>query len=339
MVARRVGPTAVDDAVFRELVDAHQRAVRAHCYRMLGSLQDAEDVTQETLLRAWRSLDRFQGRASVRGWLYRIATNVCLDELGRRARRTLPTMVGAPLLSFVPPQPSLDETPWLEPFPDAWLEVPDAEPGPEARYETRESVELAFVAALQRLPARQRAVLLLRDVLAWSAQDVADLLETSVAAANSALQRARTRMGDSPRPVSARMSSGDELALVERYVQAWERGDVDAFVAMLKHDAVLSMPPLPEWYLGRDAIGTFFRWATGPEGAGPFRFVPTRANNSIAFGIYRRDGGPFILQVLQTDADGIASLTSFMRPDLFSAFALPPTYPSDRTHKTAGIPR
>src|SRR4051794_8042422 len=172
-----------DDESFRALVESHQSALRVHCYRMLGSLQDAEDVTQETLLRAWRGLDRFEGRGSVRGWLYRIATNACLDE--HRRRRTLPSLLGAPSTSFVPSEPAPTETPWLEPFPDAWLEPVDPAPGPEARYELREAVELAFVAALQRLPARQRAILLLRDVLGWSARDVADLLETTVTAVNS----------------------------------------------------------------------------------------------------------------------------------------------------------
>jgi RNA polymerase sigma-70 factor (ECF subfamily) len=320
-VPSQSSPLVHDDA-FRELVEAHQRAVRAHCYRMLGSLQDAEDLTQETLLRAWRNLDRFEGRASLRAWLYRIATNACLNELERRGRRLLPVMVGAPQLEFAADQAIPSEVPWLEPFPDAWLEVPDASPGPEARYVAKEAIELAFVAALQRLPPRQRAVLLLRDVLGWSAQDVATQLEISVAAANSALQRARSRVDQSAQPGAARLSPAQERALVERYVGAWERGDVDDFVAMLKHDATLSMPPLAEWYLGPDAIASFFRWACGPNSAGPFRFVPTRANNSLAFGIYARDGGPFILQVLQADQDGIAAMTSFMNPGLFPAFEL-----------------
>jgi RNA polymerase sigma-70 factor (ECF subfamily) len=311
-----------DEAAFRNLVESHQAAVRVHCYRMLGSLQDAEDVTQETLLRAWRGLDRFENRGSVRGWLYRIATNACLDE--RRRKRTLPSLLGAPSTSFMPSEPAPAETPWLEPFPDAWLEPADTAPGPEARYEAREAIELAFVAALQRLPARQRAILLLRDVLGWSARDVADLLESSVPAVNSLLQRARAAL-EGPSTPSRRLSPAAERELVERYVYAWEHADERVLVDLLREDAILSMPPLPEWYLGRAAIAAFFRWATAPGSGGPFRYVPTRANNALAFGIYTADGQPFILQVLQADADGIASMTSFMAPHLFSRFDLPPS--------------
>ncbi len=319
---------APDDDAFRQLVEAHQRALRVHCYRMLGSLQDAEDQTQETLLRAWRNLQTFQGRASVRAWLYRIATNACLDELDRRGRRLLPPMLGAPSASFVPSQGFGDDTPWLEPMPDAWLEVADTSPGPEARYEAREAVELAFVATLQRLAPRQRAVLLMRDVLGWSARDVASLLDMTVPAANSALQRARERLDRSATPGAPRLAPEAERALVERYIGAWEQGDVNAFVSLLKDDAVLSMPPLAEWYVGRTAIGEFFSWATGPQGLGPYRYVPTRANGSIAFGIYATGpngpaSAPFILQVLLADQDGIAALTSFINPGLFRYFDLP----------------
>jgi RNA polymerase sigma-70 factor, ECF subfamily len=317
-----------DDDAFRQLVEAHQRALRAHCYRMLGSLQDAEDQTQETLLRAWRNLDRFESRASVRAWLYRIATNACLDELDRRGRRLLPPMLGSPSQAFIPGAGLIDETPWLEPFPDAWLEVPDASPGPEARYETRESIELAFVAALQRLGPRQRAVLLLRDVLGWSARDVAGLLDVSVQAANSSLQRARARLEPSATPSSARLAPADERALVERYVGAWERGDVQAFAALLAEDVVLSMPPLAEWFVGPVATADFFRFATGPDGGGPFRLVPTRANGTVAFGVYGSGpAGPattaLILSVLLADSRGIRAITSFMNPGLFPSFDLP----------------
>jgi RNA polymerase sigma-70 factor (ECF subfamily) len=324
------GSARPDDDAFRELVEAHERALRVHCYRMLGSLQDAEDQTQETLLRAWRSLDRFEARASVRSWLYRIATNACLDELDRRGRRLLPPMLGSPSQAFVPGGGLIDETPWLEPFPDAWLEVADSSPGPEARYEARESIELAFVAALQRLGPRQRAVLLLRDVLGWSARDVASLLDVSVQAANSSLQRARARLDPSATPSSARLAPAEERALVERYVGAWERGDVQAFAALLAEDVVLSMPPLAEWYVGATATADFFRWATGPDGGGPFRLVPTRANGTMAFGVYGSGpSGPgstaFLLTVLLADARGVTAITSFMDPGLFPSFGLPPT--------------
>jgi RNA polymerase sigma-70 factor, ECF subfamily len=316
-----LGRDARVDDHFRALVESHQSAVRVHCYRMLGSLQDAEDLTQETLLRAWRSLERYEGRGSVRGWLYRIATNACLDELQHRRRRMLPSLIGAATSVFVPTEPIPAEMPWLEPFPDAWLEPVDTEPGPEARYETKESIELAFIAALQRLAPRQRAILLLRDVLGWSARDVADLLKTSVTAVNSVLQRARSTL-DRPESAPTRLSADQERALVDRYVRAWEHGDEQSFVALLRDDAVLSMPPLAEWYVGRVAIGGFFRWATGPAGAGPFRYVPTRASNALAFGIYAA-GNPFILQVVEADAGGVASLTSFMYPHLFPHFGLP----------------
>jgi RNA polymerase sigma-70 factor (ECF subfamily) len=309
------------DQVFRQLVDAHERALRVHCYRLLGSLQDAEDLTQETLLRAWRSLDSFEGRASVRAWLYRIATNACLDEIDRRGRRLLPVMMGAPRTVFVPTAPVPAETPWLDPMPDAWFDVADTAPGPEARYEARESIELAFVAALQRLPGRQRAVLLLRDVLGWSIQEIANMLDLSVAAANSLLQRARTTLGQRATPAATRLTPAAERALVERYVHAWERGDVHELVALLKQDARLSMPPLAEWYVGIEAIGAFFRWATSADGPGPYRMVPTRANGALAFGIYAH-GEPFILQVLEADTQGIRAITSFMNPTLFSFFEL-----------------
>jgi RNA polymerase sigma-70 factor (ECF subfamily) len=318
-----------DDDGFRELVEQHERALRAHCYRMLGSLQDAEDQTQETLLRAWRSLGTFEGRASARAWLYRIATNACLDELDRRGRRYLPTMLGAPNRSFVPGRGGFDDTPWLEPFTDAWLDVADNEPGPEARYETREAIELAFVAALQRLAPRQRAALLLRDVLGWSAADVAGLLEVSVAAANSALQRARTRMERSASPRAPHLTPDAERALVERYIGAWEQGDIQAFVAMLKEDVVLSMPPLAAWYVGRHTVSEFFHWATTTtHGGGPFRLLPTRANGALAFGVYGAGPGgqaasPLVISVLVVDAQGIGAITSFMNPGLFPAFDLP----------------
>jgi RNA polymerase sigma-70 factor (ECF subfamily) len=308
-----------DDETFRQLMEPHQRAVRLHCYRMLGSLQDAEDVTQETLLRAWRSLDRFEGRASLRAWLYRIATNACLDEIERRGRRILPNMQGAPRTAFTPGPPIPAETPWLDPLPDAWFDLADSEPGPEARYEAKESIELAFVAALQQLPGRQRAVLLLCDALGWSAQEIAELLEMSVTATHSALQRARANVGRSPADVQTRMTPEAERALVKRYVGAWERADFAALAALLKDDARLSMPPLPEWYLGKAAIVEFFRWATSPDGPGPYRFVPLRANGAPAFAIYAREQ-PFVLQVLDVQSDGISSITSYMEPRLFRFF-------------------
>jgi RNA polymerase sigma-70 factor (ECF subfamily) len=310
------------DEAFRRLVEPHQGAVRLHCYRMLGSLQDAEDLTQETLLRAWRSLDRFEGRASMRAWLHRIATNACLDEIDRRGRRILPVQASAPHVTFSPAPPLPNDTPWLDPMPDAWLDLADTTPGPEARYEARESIELAFIAALQLLPGRQRAVLLLCDVLGWSVPEVADMVDASVGATHSLLQRARNSIGREPVRSPVRMSPEAERALVTRYVDAWERGDVEALVSLLKDDARLSMPPLPEWYVGIPAIAEFFRWATGPEAPGPFHFVERRANGALAFEIWAQEE-PYILHVVEADDDGIRSLTSFMNPKLFEFFAQP----------------
>jgi RNA polymerase sigma-70 factor, ECF subfamily len=308
-----------DDEAFQKLVEAHQHAVRVHCYRLLGSLQDAEDLTQETLLRAWRSLDRFEGRASLRAWLYRIATNACLDEIDRRGRRSLPVMSGTPRSSFTPGPAVPAETLWLDPMPDTWLELADESPGPEARYEAKESIELAFVAALQQLPGRQRAALLLRDVLGWSTEEVADILELSTSATHSVLQRARANVGRPATAAQARLTPDAERMLVSRYMGAWERGDVPELLALLKADARLSMPPVPEWYIGAQAIAEFFRWVTGAAGGGPYRSEPTHANGAPAFRIYAGDE-PFVLQVLEADAEGIASITSFMNPSLFRFF-------------------
>ena len=305
-----------DEDAFRRLVEPHRRAVRLHCYRLLGSLQDAEDLTQETLLRAWRSLDRFERRASMRAWLYRIATNACLDEIDRRGRRILPALVGSPRMTFTPSPPVPADTPWLDPLPDAWLDLADSAPGPEARYEAKESIELAFIAALQQLPGRQRAVLLLRDVLGWSVQEVADMLDMSVSATHSVLQRARTNVGRPPGQGAARLGRAAERDLVQRYMAAWEHGDVEALVALLKDDAQLSMPPLPEWYVGVAAIADFFRWATAADGPGPYRLVERRANGWPAFQVYARQE-PFVLQVVELDADRISRMTSFMNPRLF----------------------
>lgn len=311
-----------DDAGFRQLVDAHERAVRSHCYRMLGSLEDAEDLTQETFLRAWRGLDAFEGRAAHRTWLYRIATHACLDELQRRGRRLLPSMLGSPQSAFAPGHEMPAQIPWLDPFPDAWLELADTEPGPEARYEAKETIELAFVAALQRLAPRQRAVLILRDVLGWSARDVAELVETSVQACNSVLQRARARLEASTAQKFVRPTLEAERVLVERYVRAWEQRDVATLVSMLRQDATLSMPPLAEWYSGVEAITGFLQWAAAPAGPGPFRLLPTRANGTPAFGVYAQ-GAPLLLSVLVLDGERIAAMTSYMNPELFKFFSLP----------------
>src|SRR5437764_530232 len=236
---------------------------------MLGSLHDAEDATQETLLRAWRGLERFEGRASPRAWLYRIATNACLTALARaKTRRVLPETQGPPV-AFAPLGERDEEIAWLEPYPDAALDnIRDLAPGPEARYETREAIRLAFIAAIQELPSRQRATLLFRDVLGWSARETADVLESSVASVNSALQRARTtlrRLSPDGEIEAPPVPDDRQRVLLGRYVRAWESSDIDAFVALLKEDAVWTMPPWRQWFVGRPTIRAFLGWAWRPE--------------------------------------------------------------------------
>jgi RNA polymerase sigma-70 factor (ECF subfamily) len=319
-----------DDDAFRELTDPYRRELQIHCYRILGSVQDAEDMVQETLLAAWRGLDHYEERDSLRAWLYRIATNRCLNALRDRQRRPRE----APALPSGAPEPTHRGEPlWLEPYPDALLEgIAETSLGPEARYETKEAVSLAFVAALQRLPPRQRAVLVLRDVLGFSAAEVAEMLESSEVSVNSALQRARAAL-ETRVPVdreSARLPrSPGERELVARFADAVENGDVDGMVSLLTDDALLTMPPLPVEYEGQEAIAAFLRWREEVRGA-PLRVVSTRANTQAAFGCYLPDadtgiGRPRGLFVLTLDADAVAAITWFADTDLFGQFGLPRT--------------
>jgi len=325
LAAARAG----DADAFRMLVQPHHRELHLHCYRMLGSLHDAEDLTQETLLRAWRALPTFEDRSGVRAWLYRIATNACLDALRRRARRILPTEHLPAADPEQPPHPMVTDPIWLDPYPDALL---DELADPAASYARRESVELAFLAAIQLLPPRQRAVLLLRDVLGWSASETAELLGATVASVNSALQRARAalreRRGTGSAPVPIGAPTREERRLLDRYVRAFQEADVPALLELLREDAVMTMPPDPTWFLGSGAIGTFLsRWVFPLRR--PLRLVPTRANRQPAFAIYERgeDGRSHALslQVIELAGGRIGSITGFVRVDLFPHFGLPQT--------------
>ena len=317
---------------FRELIDPYRRELQLHCYRILGSVQDAEDQLQETLLAAWRGLDGFEARASFRAWLYRIATNRCLNALRERRRRPQegPRMVE-------PPEPTRRVEPvWLDPYPDALLEgLADTTPGPEARYETRESVGLAFVAALQHLPPRQRAVLVLRDVLGFHTDEVAEMLGSSGASVKGALQRSRATIEErlpaggrerAPLPRSAR-----ERELVERFAAAVERGDYDDVVSLLTDDAWVTMPPEPYEYQGAQAIARFLYDRQARRGAN-LRLVPTRANGQPAFGCYLPDAQAAIaraygLMVLTLEGDRISAITWFAERSLLAHFGLPRTLP------------
>jgi RNA polymerase sigma-70 factor, ECF subfamily len=337
LAAARAG----DEHAYRRLVEPRHAELHAHCYRMLGSVHDAEDSLQEALLRAWRGLPRFEDRSSLRTWLYRISTNTCLDELARRPKRMLPIDLGPSADPHDSPGEPLVESVWVEPYPDAGLA--DGFAAPEARVEQRESVELAFVAALQHLPATQRAVLILREVLGFSAKEVADTLETSVASVNSALQRARKsvdeRLPDESQQATLR-SLGDERvrALVERYTGALERGDVDALVAMLSEDAAWSMPPCPRWYRGEEAVAAFLAEYPGRE---RWRHVPTHANGQVAVGCYMWDGERYaaaVLDVLTLRGTRIAAVTAFLAPWVFRRFGDVPGHMTPEAFRRFGLP-
>jgi RNA polymerase sigma-70 factor, ECF subfamily len=306
--------TATAQDAYAQLIEPHRAELRAHCYRMLGSIHDAEDALQDALLRAWKALPRFEGRSSVRTWLYRIATNACLDLLARR-----------------PKQPAE----WPEPFPDEMYEIEDGRAGPDARYEQRESIELAFVAALQHLPATQRAALLLRDVLGFSAKETAAALDTTVPSANGALRRARAAVEDSlpdrSQQQALRELGDDEVrGVVERYADALERGDLDAMVAMLAEDASFSMPPWADRFDGLEEIVPFLR-------DGPFtvrwRNLPVRASGQAAVGCYIWDPvrGAYVfhsIDVLTLRGDRLGAITAFTDDQLFAPFGLPDELPA-----------
>src|SRR3954468_1990745 len=310
-----------DEGAFERLVGPFRGELHAHCYRMLGSLHDAEDALQEAMLRAWRGLGRFEGRSSLRSWLYTIATNTCLNAIARRPKRVLPVDYGPAADPHDAPGEPVVESVWVEPYPDEMLGVEDGYAAPDARYEMREGVELAFVAALQHLPPNQRAVLVLREVLGFSAKEVADQLETSVASVNSALQRARAaveeRVPEQSQQETLRTLGDDGLReLVDRYVDAWERNDVEQFAAMLAEDATFAMPPLATWYSTREGIAQWARsWPL--SGAWRWKTVFTHANGQPALAFYSWDEGesaylPFALNVLTFRGSQIADVTAFV---------------------------
>jgi RNA polymerase sigma-70 factor, ECF subfamily len=316
-----------DEDAFAELVEAHSAELRAHCYRMLGSLHDAEDVLQEALLGAWRGIARFEGRSSVRSWLYAIATNAALDAVRRRSRRELPVDFGptaGPGADLA--QPRHDAT-WLEPFPDRMLTA-DLEYSPGARYEQRESVELAFMVALQCLPPLQRAVFLLREVMGFSAVEIASQLGTSTASVTSALQRARTRvqrsLPDRSQQVTLQALGDAKIrATVQRYTDALERGDAETLIGMLTQDAIWSMPPIPTWFAGHERIREFLvRWPLTLN----WQHLPVRANGQLAVACYAYDTDegryiPAVIDVLTMADDKISAITAFMTPDAFGRTA------------------
>lgn len=318
-----------DGHAFDELTAPHLRELHLHCYRMLGSLTDAEDVLQETLIAAWRGLDGFAGRSSLRAWLYRIATNRCLNAI-RDAKRRQPA---EPVPPFVPPAPSrLGEVTWLQPYPDAWLELADTAPGTAAQYEARADVELAFVTALQRLPPRQTAAVILADVLGFSTHEVAGMLDTSPTAVKGVLQRARAALARQ-RTVADHAPSGGrgsaaERHLANRFATAFTAGDVDGVVALLTDDAWLAMPPAPHEYVGGAAIAGFLRTSTDWRDRRHLRLVPTRANGQPAFGCYLSlpddpTAYPTGVIVLTMSGDRVSSITRFLDSELHRHFGLP----------------
>lgn len=328
-----MGFVAHSQSDISSLIEHYRQELHLHCYRLLGSLHDAEDAVQETMLRAWRSFDTFKGRGSLRTWLYTIATNACLDALKKHSPRMLPVASSQVWDPKMPVAPRNSEVPWLEPFPDSWLA--EATENPEARYTRAESVSLAFLTALQLLPPRQRVTLILSDVLDWRASEIAQLLEVSVSSVNSALHRARVTLEKNyhtdQREMTRSLHADEETnALLSRYVEAWETDDVAGLIALLKEDAIFSMPPIPSWYQGQEAIRTILLARFGIQSQ--WRLYPTRANAQPAFALYRVDEAnnsyqAFGIQVVTLDGSQlkrrIAEITLFLSPQLFTAFGFP----------------
>lgn len=327
---------------FSELAEPYRRELQVHCYRILGSTHDAEDMVQETMLRAWKRLKTYEERASFRTWLYKIATNVSLDLLDkrrRRAKRLLPNNLFSPADPHKPVEPPITEILWLEPFPDEWLADSTAV-NPEARYSLRESVSLAFLTALQILPARQRAALILKDVMDWSAKEIAELLDTTPSSVNSALYRARATLATHYQGRKSQSHNPDETdeqtrQLLEKYIHAWQAADVNGLVALLKKDAMLTMPPSPSWYVGCDSIGDFAgntvfadNGTMFPGAAvGRWKLLPVQANGGLGTAVYQRmENGeyhPFGVHVLTCEEGQISQVSCFIDPSITTQFGLP----------------
>ncbi len=324
-----------DELEFGSHVERYRRELQVHCYRMLGSYDDSEDLVQETFLRAWRGRATFQGRASVRTWLYRIATNACLDALDRRPRRVMPPDLVAAADPAAVPAPPPPDIPWVTPYPDRLLDtIASGDEAPESEVVSRETIELAFIAAMQHLPTRQRAVLILRDILGWSANESAGLLAMSVPALNSALQRARGTLKEHLPPrrldwAAAADPTGDERILLQRFMAAHETADVAAIAAILREDARMVMPSLGNWYDGRDAIATAMELGFAMLEGAEFRMVPTGANRQPAVAFYLRAANEtefrgFLLNVLRIEAVEIVEIAGY-GAEVFPAFGLPAT--------------
>ena len=316
-----------DTAEFARLTDPFRAELIAHCYRMLGSVHDAEDQVQETLIRAWRSYGDFEGRASLRTWLYRIATNTCLRALENRVRRPLPSGLGAPGADPEGPLAAGHcEVPWLEPIPDALVRADPADPA--SVVVSRVSLRLALIAALQYLPARQRAVLILRDVLQWQASEVAGLLGTTTTAVNGLLLRARARIEQAELVQDEIRDPAEtsQRALLDLYAAAFQNADVPALSRLLQQDATFEMPPIPTWFAGRDQVSRFLGTQVLRQ-PGDFTMVPVAANGQPAFACYLR-GLAHAIQVLTVTDAGIAHIVTFQQPELFAAFGLPPVLPA-----------
>ncbi|HEU5030106.1 MAG TPA: sigma-70 family RNA polymerase sigma factor [Spirillospora sp.] len=313
-----------DAEAFGKLTEPYRRELQVHCYRLVGSVAEAEDLVQETLFAAWRGIGGFAGRSSIRTWLYRIATNRCLNALRDRSHRPSP-VAAAPL-----PEPNrLSEVPWLEPYPDTLTELVEPIPGPEARVERREAISLAFVAAVQTMPPRQRAILVLRDVLGFRGAEVAEMLDTTELAVASGLKRARSALANRERPAHPPLpDSPAERRVMDAFVTAFERCDVPTMVELLTDDAWFTMPPLPQEYQGRDAVADFFTEIGFVRGTRRFRLIPARANGQPAFGRYLRDPNAGIahahgLTVLTLDGDHITQITAFLDTGILPRFGLP----------------